>query len=286
MNVEETDFRWYAPRLSSEFKQIRLVVISDIHYGNPLFSVNHLRRTVKYIADNDDCFAILNGDLVESTLKTSRGDIYQQVGSPQDQRDWIIEDGLAPIRDKVLGAVEGNHEDRIWREVGIDISSDIAKAFHVPYRRSGMLLKIQFGDGNKRTKGKPFVFWLYCTHGYGGARTKSAKAVKVERTAAWLYADAYCMSHDHVVNAAPNVYLIPDNRGRNDPKTGFISGKVAAHRGMLVKTNAYLKWGDYSEFLGFPPTDLYTPVIWFLTPQSDMWEFFPERPTQAVRVMV
>lgn len=286
MQVIEAEPRWFGYRLDSNFKQIRLVIISDAHYGNPLFSKKHFLRTIQYVGDNDDCFAMLNGDLAESSIRTSKGEIYSQVGSPQQQRDWLAEEALNPIRHKILGADKGNHEDRIWREVGIDISADIAKALGIPYRPSGILVKIQFGHGNNRQPDKPFVFWIYCTHGYGGARTKSAKAVKVERTSTWLHADAYCMSHDHVVNAAPNVYLMPDNRGTIDPKTGFTSGKLTQHREMLVKTNAYLKWGGYSEFYGFPPTDLYTPIIWLLTPQSDYWNLFPEKPTRTVRVMV
>jgi hypothetical protein len=85
--------------------------------------------------------------------------------------------------------------------------------------------------------------------------------VKVERLATWLHADCYIMSHDHVVNAAPDVYLLPDPRTHIDPETGFRVGRVMAHRKMLVKSNAYLKWGGYSEMSGFPPVDLDCPKI-------------------------
>lgn len=192
---------------------------------------------------------------------------------------------LYPIKDKILGMCTGNHEQRIYRETGIDISKDIAEALECPYRPEGMLLKILFGDGNNRTKGSPFVFWGYITHGYGGARTKSAKAVKIERVATWIHADFYAMSHDHVVNVAPSVYLMPDRRGTMG-KDGFLSGKITAHREALVKTNAYLKWGGYSEMGGFPPVDLCTPVIMLLTPKSKHWDLFPERPQNAVKVLV
>jgi len=128
----------------------------------------------------------------ESTLRTSKGEIYNQVGSPEEQRDNII-DWLKPYKEKLIGAVDGNHENRIWKEAGIHLMRDIAKELGIPYRPAGLLHKISFGDGNRNTKGKPFVFWFYQTHGYGGARTKSAKAVKVERTSHWIHADFYCM---------------------------------------------------------------------------------------------
>ena len=256
---------YYAPTLSPKLKSLQIVPISDPHYGNPLFSKNHFLRTLKFVAEKHDVYAILNGDLCESALRSSKGEIYRQVGSPQDQRDWMI-DKLYPIRKKILGMTMGNHEKRIYDDVGIDICQDIAKALNIPYRWSGILLKISFGSGNEGHADRPYTYWGYATHGYGGARTKAAKAVKVERVGTWIHANFYIMSHDHVVNAAPDIYLLPDNRtfaekDKDGNETGFTIGKVVAHRKMLIKSNAYLKWGGYAEMDGFPPVDLETPII-------------------------
>jgi len=283
--METEEPRWFGHILDKSFKHLRIVIISDPHYGNPLFSEKHFTRTIDFVKNNPDVYCILNGDLCESSLRTSKGDIYKQVGTPQDQRDWIIEK-LTPLHDRILGMTSGNHEMRIYNEAGMDISKDIAAAFHVPYRQEGIFLKIMFGDGNDSVEGRPYVFWAYCTHGYGGARTKSAKAVKAERVAAWVHTDFIAMAHDHVVNVSPDVYLIPDNRGTVDTKTGFLTGKLTAHRKMLIKTNAYLKWGGYSEMGGFPPVDLATPVVMLLTPESEYWKLIPERPQKAVKVIV
>jgi len=278
------ELRWYGRVLNKSLTDVQILVISDLHYGNPYCSVKHFARTVDFILNNDNCYCFLNGDLCESAIRTSKGDIFSQVGSPQSQRDQVIE-WLLPIKDKILGMTTGNHEQRITNDTGIDISKDIAQTLNVPYRSEGMLFKLSFGDYNNSTKGKPFVFWSYISHGYGGARTKSAKAIKAERLATWIHADWYAMSHDHVVNIAPNVYLMPDNRGTIG-KDGFLTGKVTAHREMLIKTNAFLKWGGYAEIGGFPPSDLATPVINLLTPQSKQWELYPERPRQEVKVSV
>jgi len=280
---------YYAHSLDRKFDMLNIMPISDVHYGNPLFSKVHFLRTLKFL-EKSNVFGFLNGDLCESTLRTSKGEIYKQVGSPEDQRD-DISGLLYPYRHKLLGAVDGNHEDRIWREAGIHIIRDIARNLGIPYRPEGLLHKVSFGDYCNRHKGQPFTFWFYQTHGYGGARTKSAKAVKVERVATWIHADFYAMSHDHVVNVAPDVYLLPDPRTRTEKdakgeETGFRIGRVTAHRKMLVKTNAYLKWGGYSEFGGFPPTDMATPLIRLLTPKSKHWENLPDKPKVAVKVEV
>lgn len=280
---------YYSHQLDTDFDMLYIVPISDVHYGNPLFSKKHLKGTLEFLS-KPNAYGFLNGDLCESTLRTSKGEIFKQVGSPEDQRDDISE-MLYPYRKKLLGAVDGNHENRIWIEAGIHIMRDIARNLGIQYRPEGLLHKISFGKGNESHDNRPYTFWGYHTHGYGGARTKSAKAVKVERTASIIHADWYAMSHDHVVNVAPDVYLIPDPRTRpeRDKKgveTGFMVGRVKAHRKMLVKTNAYLKWGGYSEMGGFPPTDLATPLIKLLTPKAKHWNELPDRPRQAVKVEV
>lgn len=280
---------YYAHDLDLLFDEVNIVPISDVHYGNPLFSKEHFLMTLEFLK-RPNAYGFLNGDLCESTIKTSKGEIYKQVGSPQDQRDKIIE-WLTPYKEKLLGATDGNHEDRIWREVGIHIVQDIAKSLGIAYRPEGLLHKISFGSGNESHADRPFVFWFYQTHGYGGARTKSAKAVKVERVATWIHADFYVLSHDHVVNVAPDIYLMPDPRTRMEKddkgeETGFRVGRLKAHRKMLIKSNAYLKWGGYSEFGGFPPTDLATPLIRLLIPKSKHWEDLPGKPRQAVKVEV
>jgi len=280
---------YYAHELDTEFDLVDILGLSDAHLGNPLFSLKHFQRSLAFLS-RPNAYGFGNGDLCESTLKTSKGEIFKQVGSPEDQRDKMLE-LLYPHRAKILGLVDGNHESRIWQEAGIHIMKDIAKALGVPYRSEGLLHKITFGDGNNRTKGAPYVFWFYQTHGYGGARTKAAKAVKVERLSTWIHANFYCMSHDHVVNVAPDIYFLPDPRthqernGKGEP-TGFRIGRITAHRKMLVKTNAYLKWGGYAEAGGFPPSDLTTPLIKLLTPKSAYWKELPDKPRQAVKVIV
>ena len=260
MDSIEGELIYYAHTLPKTLKEVWVVPISDPHYGHPLFSKKHFMRTIEFIRTNKHVYTVLGGDLIEAVTKASVGNIYKQTVEPKMQRKNMTE-MLEPIAHKILGSVQGNHERRISDQSSEDPSELIAEALKIPYRPSGMMLKISFGRGNEGHDEKPYVFWGYITHGYGGARTKSAKAIKAERLATFVDADFYCMSHDHVVNASPSNYLVADNRTYLDAKTGFTYGNVKAHRKLEVKTNAYLKWGDYGEAGGFPPTDLLTPII-------------------------
>ncbi|MBU2118753.1 MAG: hypothetical protein KJ954_14290 [Alphaproteobacteria bacterium] len=167
---------------------------------------------------------------------------------------------LLPIKYKILGMTTGNHEERLMDSVGFDVSKDVASALNIPYRPEGIGLKITFGRNNNGMPDKPFVYWGYATHGYGGARTKGGKSVKAERLATYIHCNFYIMSHDHETNAAPGVYLAPDNRESED-KNGFASCAVSEMRKIMVKSNAYLKWGSYGEMKGFAPVDLLAPII-------------------------
>ena len=251
---------YFAVTLSPKLKRVRVVPTGDLHYGNAYCDVRSFLRHRDFIKDTRDVYTILMGDLMESSIRSSKGDIFKQVGSPQDQRDWLIEQ-LLPIKHKILGMCTGNHENRVYNEVGVDLSKDIAEELGVPYRAEGLYLKVSFGSGNSYHDDKPFVYWSYNTHGYGGARTAAAKAVKVERTSTYVHADWYSMSHDHVVNVGNSVYLMPDPRTSLDKDTGFMTGKVTAHVKKLVKNNAFLKWGGYAETGGMSPSSLETPYV-------------------------
>ena len=135
MNIDDVviygELIYYAHQLSPEFKSVTIIPISDVHHGNPLFSLPHFKRTLKFL-EEPNVFGFLNGDMCESSIRTSKGEIFRQVGTPQDQRDWVIEQFL-PVKDKLLGMTIGNHEERIYNEVGMDICQDIAKALGIPY---------------------------------------------------------------------------------------------------------------------------------------------------------
>jgi hypothetical protein len=285
---QETELRWFGNALTEEYRSLNslmVLVFSDWHFGNPYCSEKHIDRAINFVLAHPNCRIFLNGDLCETVTRVSKGDVYNQIGTPDDQKKWIVAK-LMPIKKQILGMTTGNHENRTYELAGTDISDYIAEKLEVPYRPFGLLYKLSFGSNCEGHKDQPYVFWSYITHGYGGARTKGSKAIKVERTATFIHADWYAMSHDHVVNVAPDVYLEHDNRGTVDSETGFISGKVTAHRKLLIKTNAYVKWGGYAESSGFNPSDLTTPLIHLLTSNSKEWSDLVESPRKAVKVTV
>jgi hypothetical protein len=246
---------YYCHDLSPKFTELVVVPISDVHYGNPMFSERHLQRTIDFIQAEPNRYTILNGDLCECVIKTSKGDIATQKVSVQKQRDYIIK-AFKPIKDRVLGMTMGNHESRIYDGCQIDICLDIANALGCPYGAEELLVKVKFGIGAHRKGDEQYSYFIYATHGYGGARTKGAKNVKVERSSHQVHADCYIMSHDHDASIQTGAYLIPHPRTYIDKATGFKIGSMHSTDKKLVKTGAYLKRGGYAARGGYDPVTL------------------------------
>jgi len=248
---------YYVHKLSSKYKELIIIPLSDIHYGNPMFSAHHLQRAIDLILSAPNHYTILNGDLCEVILKSSLGDVYSQQFAPQKQRDYIV-DTFMPLAKagRILGITQGNHEERIYREAGIDICADMARAWGCPYGAEEILLRVSFGGGNSRHEENPFTFYVHATHGYGGARTKGAKNVKVERQSHQVHADVYLQSHDHDASVQAGVYLMPHTRSYQQKDTGFTIGSMVAVDKKLVKTGAFLKRGGYAAKKGYDPVSL------------------------------
>jgi hypothetical protein len=254
-----SEIEWYGQTLPPGLKYVELFGLADYHRGNPFSDRNCWLRAIDYIANKPEAYAVLVGDLCECVTKTSKGDIYKQKETPQQQWHAILDD-LMPIKGKILAATGGNHEARIYENTGIDITWEVATALQVPYDPDGILLKISFGNNNNRTAGMPFVYWIHATHGFGGARTRGGKLAKVERMASYVLADVAMMGHDHDAALLPYEVLAPDPRGTKT-EAGWTHGKVKAHRTLLVKCSAFLKWGGYARGKGFAPSTLIPPTV-------------------------
>ncbi len=246
---------YHCHELSKKFKEVIIAPVSDIHYGNPMFSKHHLQKTIDFILSAPNIYTILNGDLAECVIKTSKGDIASQKARVDEQYEFI-RDAFMPCKERILGITQGNHEFRIDDAVTMDLCKMWAKDWGCPYGRDELLVKVSFGGGNARMEAAPYSYFIYATHGFGGARTKGAKNVKVERSSHQVHADVYIMSHDHDASIQAGAYLTPHPRTWVDKVTGFKCGSMHSTDKKLVKTGAYLKRGGYAARGGYDPVTL------------------------------
>ena len=96
---------------------IQIIPISDIHIGDKQLNIKMLKSIIQYIKDTPNAYTIINGDLLDMALKTSKSDVYGQAVSPTEQVLAATE-LLEPIKDKILLIVRGNHEYRNDKDTG------------------------------------------------------------------------------------------------------------------------------------------------------------------------
>ena len=176
-------------KLFDNKERIKIVPISDVHYGHNKCNVPRLKRLLEYIKDNDDVYAFINGDLIENSSKHSVGSgVYEQNGTPTTQLSEILS-LLAPIAHKILWSIGGNHEERSYREVGIDIGQFIASQLEIPYFDEPVYVDIFWGKN---------CFKVFDQHGASGSVTIGGKMNKAMAPAAWNdFTNFFIMGHVH-----------------------------------------------------------------------------------------
>ena len=105
-----------------DFDHIYLIPIGDFHVGDPSalggsteegkYATKKFRSMVQYIKDKPYAYTFLMGDLFDAVTKTSLGSVYEQEYNLKTAKEFLTAE-LEPIKDKILGAIDGNHEERV-----------------------------------------------------------------------------------------------------------------------------------------------------------------------------
>ena len=168
-----------------------------------------------------------------------------------------------PIKDKILAVLPGNHEQRIWRSDGIDITQLMCNQLGIPdkYSSTTALLFIRFGERkDSNHHGRRQLYSLYCCHGSGGGKRPGGKINRLQDMSGIVDADIYVMGHTHM----PAIL-----------KEGFyrVSGansSVSLVEKLYVNTCSSLDFGGYGDFQGFRPSSKCAPVIYLDGHKRDM----------------
>ena len=100
---------------------IELHIFADEHIGDEHCDLPRLQERIKYVAEKENAYCVLNGDIVDNATKTSIGDTYTQEFNPMEQLK-VSTELFEPLKDKILAITHGNHEARTYRKEGIDLS--------------------------------------------------------------------------------------------------------------------------------------------------------------------
>lgn len=245
--------------LPRELRSAEIHTLCDLHLGDKQCDISLIRDRIQKIRDTPNAYCILNGDLCNNATVSSVSDTYAEKITPMEQIKQAV-DLLSPIRGKILSVQSGNHENRTYKQDGIDLSEIIARELGVDdkYSQGGSLLFVRIGEqenGKKESNGsgkvRQICYTIYVVHGSGGGRKEGSKAVRLADMASIVDADCYIHGHTHLPMIMKQAFF----------RTDIQNNAVHQVTKLFVNTAATLNYGGYSEIFEYKPSSKDTPVI-------------------------
>lgn len=248
--------------LPRELLSVELHTFADEHLGDMCCDVKRLLQRIEYVKNTPNAYCILNGDIIDNATKTSIGDIYAQALNPMEQLARAVEifEPLAK-EGKILCITHGNHENRTYKNEGINLSYLLAKQLGLEdrYTPTSAVLFIRLGEetrGRKESKSngkvRKICYTGYVLHGSGGGRKEGGKVNRLADMASIIDTDFYIHSHTHLPIIMKQAFFRIDLR----------NSTVAIVDKLFVNTASNLNYGGYGEYGEFKPNSKETPVIY------------------------
>lgn len=158
--------------------KIKLVPISDLHFGSSECNMDLVKRTIELIEKGQDTYGCFIGDLIEVAGVGSIGREKDQSENINDQISKVVE-MFKPIKHKILFGICGNHEYRTEKQIGLDVSRIICEMLEVQYCKWEKLFVL----GLRSRKNSKFrsMIKAYAHHGTGGGSTTGGKINSAEK---------------------------------------------------------------------------------------------------------
>lgn len=235
--------------LPKELDSIEIRPLADLHIGDMSCDFKAILDELEYIKNTPNCYCVLDGDLMDTAIASSIGDTYSSTHNPMEQLKECVK-LFEPIKGKILAVVGGNHENRIYKTDGLDITELMCHQLGIAdrYSPTTALVFIRLGNDNKHRK---VCYTLYMTHGNGGGKKEGGKIQRLADLAGIVDADIYLMAHVHQPAALRNSFY------RANPE----NSAATRTEHLFVNTAAWLKYGGYGDKQGYKPASNINPTI-------------------------
>lgn len=240
-------------------EDIHLHWIADVHFGAQEHLTREWEDFCAKILDDKNSYIVLGGDLLNNGIKSSVSNVYDEVMRPREAKKIMCE-MLAPLKERILCSVSGNHERRSAKEVDDDPMYDImCKLDLEDYHRENIaFLKIQIGSKRENSEHMN-TYSLVCLHGAGGGALSGGVINRNERFG-YIFdgADALLVAHSHKpMISQPSKIMIDTHNNR-----------VTVKPFKVIVASSWLSYGGYAIRKQLLPTS-HTPQIITLSARHD-----------------
>lgn len=243
---------------------IRIIPFADLHLGSSKCNLDLIQKQIEKVKNDENTFAIIVGDLINNSTKTSVGDVFTEVLNPMEQMKLAV-DLFEPIKEKILAITAGNHERRSYKNDGTDLGWFFANSLGLgdryDYVAPLLFLKVGYCNGHNTHNGKnqcasskdrKWMYTIYITHGDGAnGRLVGGKANSLERRGAVVDADVIITGHTHQPLTFKQTTYVIDRSNY----------KVDEREQTFVNCASTLNYEGYAELYGMRPSSTAQPEI-------------------------
>lgn len=241
---------------------IEIHPMADLHIGDNMCDFKSIMERIEHIKNTPNAYCILDGDLMDTAVASSIGDTYGANLQPMEQLKQCVKI-FEPIKDKILCVTPGNHEHRVYKTDGLDMTELMCAQLKIPqkYSPTTALLFVRFGRHNSAHHHRPVMYSIYVTHGSGGGRREGGKVNRLADLASIVDADCYIHAHTHLPLVFKESFF----------RVSGSNSSVALVEKLFVNTAASLDYGGYGDKAGFKPASKRSPVIYLDGTKRDLW---------------
>lgn len=226
-------------------RDIRILPVADVHLGAAEHMESEWREFRMRVLEDPDAYLILAGDLINNSTRSSVSNVFEETLRPREQKRLMTE-MLMPLRDRILCAVPGNHENRSEKDADDNPMYDIMCKMDLEdlYRDSTAFLKIQMGDVKGNGANNP-TYVFVTTHGAGGGMTTGGAVNRAERFGMTIDGcDALIVGHTHKTFNTPPFKIKIDTH----------NNRVSLRPFHVINCTSWMNYAGYAMRHMMPPT--------------------------------
>jgi hypothetical protein len=223
--------------LPAEYLYADIYFLHDLHYGSALFNSKKWAELKKKILEDENSYVCWVGDLMENAIPNSKSDVFSQVNSPSEQKEWVCEQ-FKDLSGKTIAVVPGNHEEnRSTKFCGLYPIYDccLIAGIDDKYRDTIAFIDVGIGKSGKH-KDKQIHYFGQIQH--------KAKDLKNYHSSDYTDGiDFFASGHDHETKDKPRAKMVFDK-----------------HNKVVYKRNIEcLNCGSFCDFGGYGAKGAYRP---------------------------
>lgn len=249
--------RYVVGNAPSGIKQLRVYLLSDLHFGSDVLDKKLWNRVKKDIRKHrESARIIILGDLIEGVTKNSKGDLYEEVLNPRQQVNMAVEE-FKEFADLIEAVIIGNHDIRIKDSSSFDPMEIFCDKLGIPDKYVGFEAILSYSMNKNH-----YSFQLF--HGSGGAVTRQAIINKMKKLRK-SNCDVMAIGHHH--REIDEFFYEYDIDKYNH--------KLRKKRKWFICANTLTGYATYAQRFGYEEKSPSQCVV-NLSAKSGKWDIQPE----------